>query len=104
MSIESNLSWHTANNKSVNEHLQFLDKVENRNEQSASQNLVNGTKQNEQTIGAIALNDRNNKLCCCIYFYRLKRLYSWKMPWIAILLSVVQVCFSSDYLNNTKSL
>lgn len=74
----------------INEHQQFLDKDD---EQKPSSDLANAVKQNEQ----ICLNvqyDQCSELCCCIsYFHRLKRVFNWKMPWIAVLLSVVQVCF-----------
>lgn len=78
-------SWHTANNElnEINEHLQ---------KRRVSSDLENGPKQNEQIYLKVQ-NDQHNELHCCReYFYRFKGLYSWRMPWITVLLSVVQVC------------
>lgn len=94
MSLGSSLSWRTSNNQpsEPNEHVQFLDVEGKRKKQRVFFDLKNNPKQNDRIDLEFAINE----LCCCKnslkFLHRLKGLYTWKVPWIAVLLSSVQVC------------
>lgn len=109
MSSGSNLSWCTADNE-PNECIQFLDEKSekgrnlrvvyavSREFKPIKSNVFTQKDQNvhESDIEVQQKTETTTYCCCCRkilqIIHRIKGLYTLKMPWIIVLLSIIQVC------------
>lgn len=109
MSSGSNLSWCTADNE-PNESIQFLDEQSEKGRNLKVAYAVSSEFKTKKS-NVFTQNDRNVResvveaqrktetttCCCCCrkslqIVHRIKGLYTLKMPWIIVLLSIIQVC------------
>lgn len=114
MSSGSNLSWCTADNE-PNECVEFLDGKKLNSKVS----YVEGNEFRPQKTNIYIQNDQNalesdveiqqnTRIASCCYcckkslkiIRRIKGLYALKMPWIIILLSIIQVCMAFVTFND----
>ena len=117
MSSASNLSWCTADNE-PDECIQFLEESSNGQKADLKVSYVVPTEfrsqkkskniQNDGTVCASVVQiERNTTItgcCCCCknslkIVRRITELYTLKMPWIIVLLSIVQVCMPFECFN-----
>lgn len=107
MSSVSNTSWCTAADSSSNESIKFIDDVGGEGSKSRVSYVVDSdrnTKKHTQHCRILLKTNEQIKEKAGSNLYRgcfgkglklvheIKEYYTWKVPWIIILLSVVQVC------------
>lgn len=109
MSSGSNLSWCTADNE-PNECIQFLDEQSEKGQnlkvayaissefKPTKSNVFTQNDQNvRESVVEVERKTETTTCCCCCrkslqIVRRIKGLYTLKMPWIIVLLSIIQVC------------
>lgn len=93
----SSASWHTAEFDELSEkRVNFENNYNNCSESETKKNSkyreeIGTDVEIQRSCRFLKNSSKNNQRIKCVS-------YSWKIPWIIILLSVVQVCFDYHYL------